>query len=204
MHHFDKNYWEEHWVSAISPKERIMPVNPYLADETKQLTAGTALDAGCGIGTEALWLAQNGWHVTGADISAAALATAASRAEEAEQSHRVEWVETDVARWEPNRTWDLVTTHYAHPDTGQLAFYKRLGSWIDTNGTLLIVGHHHGTHHQHEHPEEATAGLDEITGLFPAPDWRIEASYEHTRSIDTAHRTTQLHDVVVRVQRLRK
>src|SRR5699024_12022342 len=107
--HFEKHDSEDHSVSAISPKERIMPVNPYLADETKQLTAGTALDAGCGIGTEALWLAQNGWHVTGADISAAALATAASRAEEAEQSHRVEWVETDVARWEPNRTWDLVT-----------------------------------------------------------------------------------------------
>ena len=201
MHDFDKKYWEEHWVSATSPKERIMPVNPYLADETKQLSPGTALDAGCGIGTEALWLAENGWQVTGADISAAALATAARRAEETEQSHRVEWVETDVARWEPNRTWDLVTTHYAHPDTGQLAFYKRLGSWVATNGTLLIVGHHHGTHHQHEHPEEATVSLDAIAELFTEPDWRIEASYEQTRSV--GHRSAPLHDVVVRVQRIR-
>lgn len=204
MDHFDKKYWEEHWASATSPKDGIMPVNPYLADEAKQLTAGTAFDAGCGIGTEALWLAESGWQVTGADISAAALATAARRAEEAEQSHRIEWVETDVSRWEPNRTWDLVTTHYAHPDTGQLAFYRRLGSWVDTNGTLLIVGHHHGTHHEHDRPEEATVSLDAITELFPVPDWRIEASYEHTRTIDTGHRSTQLHDVVVRVQRLRK
>lgn len=81
---------------------------------------------------------------------------------------------------------------------------KRFGSWVGTNGILLVVRHHHGTRHQHDHPEEATVSLDAIAELFQAHDWRIEASYEHTRTIDTAHRTTQLHDVVVRVQRFRK
>ena len=41
---------------------------------------GTALDAGCGEGAEATWLASRGWDVTAADISAEALARAAARA----------------------------------------------------------------------------------------------------------------------------
>lgn len=203
MPQFDKTYWEDHWTPKASAQDRHMPVNPYLASETRHLNPGTALDAGCGTGTEVLWLAEHGWQVTGADISATALDKAAKRAAEAGQADSVEWIETNVARWEPHRTWDLVTTHYAHPDTGQLPFYELLGSWVAENGSLLIVGHHHGTHHQHDHPEEATVTLEAIAELFHAPSWSIDASYENTRTIDRGHHGAgQLHDVVVRVQRL--
>src|SRR5699024_12057259 len=47
---------------------------------------------------------------------------------------------------------------------------KRFGSWVGTNGILLIVRHHHGTRHQHDHPEEATVSLDAIAELFQAQD----------------------------------
>ena len=76
----DGRYWEEHWQSL--GEDAIGEVaNPYVVAETSGLGCGTALDAGCGAGAEAVWLAEQGWDVTGADISPAALAKARRRAE---------------------------------------------------------------------------------------------------------------------------
>ena len=66
---FDKDYWESHWqqASGHAPGPELVP-NPYLAREISRLAPGTALDAGCGEGAEAIWLATAGWQVTAADI----------------------------------------------------------------------------------------------------------------------------------------
>ena len=74
-HGFDKDFWERHWQQGQAGGPGSMggnPPNPYLARETSGLTPGTALDAGCGGGAEAIWLASHGWHVTAADISSEA------------------------------------------------------------------------------------------------------------------------------------
>lgn len=210
-HEFDRTYWENHWDSGRtkSPGRAAPPVNPYLPTETAHLHPGTALDAGCGIGAEVLWLAEQGWQVTGVDISATALAAAAGRSVATGSADHVEWVETDVSTWEPDRSWDLVVTCYAHPASGQLAFYRHIASWVAPGGTLLIVGHHHDgradDHHAHDnrggHPETATADTAGITGLFTGPQWRIEAAYETTRTVIARERPVQLDDVIVRVRR---
>lgn len=114
MPEFDKSYWDEHWAPADTGPSELLPVNPYLLVETDALTPGTALESGCGEGTEALWLAERGWQVTGADISTTALARARARGAERGLADRVEWVEADLMRWEHERQWDLVVTHYAH------------------------------------------------------------------------------------------
>ncbi|WP_246018886.1 methyltransferase domain-containing protein [Saccharothrix australiensis] len=72
------------------------PPNPYLAREVGELTPGTALDAGCGAGAEATWLAERGRRVTAADTSAEALARAAERATASRVGERLRW-------WRP--TW---------------------------------------------------------------------------------------------------
>lgn len=208
MAEFDKDYWEQHWNPAASSAERRLPVNPYLADETAHLHPGTALDAGCGTGTEAIWLAEQGWQVTAADISHTALATARARPVSADASTPIEWVETDLSRWEPGRTWDLVVTSYAHPDIGQLPFYRRITSWVAPGGTLLIVGHLHDqqhSEHHHDghngHPKSASATVDAITSLFDTPGWLIDTAYEHTRTVHPEGTPVQLRDVIVRAQR---
>lgn len=208
MAEFDKNYWEQHWNPVTSGNERRLPANPYLADETAQLHPGTALDAGCGTGTEAIWLAEQGWQVTAADISHTALKTARARPISADASTPIEWVETDLSRWEPERTWDLVITSYAHPDIGQLPFYQRIASWVAPGGTLLIVGHlhdqQHSEHHHdghHRHPENASATAEAITSLFDMPEWQIDSAYEHTRTVHEGGTAVQLRDVIVRAQR---
>lgn len=202
MAQFDKSYWEEHWAPGTGPDARSLPPHPYLQSETTGLPPTTVLDAGCGTGTEALWLAEQGWQVTAADISATALATAQARVTAPDPEGRIEWVEADLSRWEPARTWDLVVTHYAHSDLGQLAFYRRIASWVAPGGTLLIVGHlHTAGHHGDERPGDATASRAGITGLFDATDWTIESQYENTRTVRPGGHVVQLHDVIVRARR---
>jgi len=112
--YFDRDYWVSHWQQAnrTGVGQEIVP-NPYLASETSSLTAGTALDAGCGEGAEALWLAARGWRVTAVDISAEVLSRAAERARTVGvEPERVHWVEADLSGWNRARgsTWSPPTT----------------------------------------------------------------------------------------------
>lgn len=202
-HAFDKDYWEKHWDDRTA---HAAVANPYLVAETAGLTPGTALDAGCGAGAEAIWLAAQGWQVTGADISGAALTAAARRADAA--AVHVEWVEADLTSWSPAERWDLVVTHYAHPSTPQLEFYRRIAQWVAPGGTLLIIGHLHDGAHHHSHdghdepPDEATVTAKDITALFDATAWRIDTATERSRTVGAhGEHSKTLRDVVVRVSR---
>jgi SAM-dependent methyltransferase len=52
--------------------------NLALTEQVVALTPGTALEVGCGEGADAIWLAAQGWQVTGVDFSAQALHRAAA------------------------------------------------------------------------------------------------------------------------------
>ena len=213
---FDKDYWESHWQQADGPTSgRAVPPNPYLAREISSLTPGTALDAGCGEGAEAMWLATEGWQVTAADISTEALSRASERAmKSCAAPERVQWIEADLSAWEPGKQFDLVTTHYAHPAMPQLAFYERISGWVAPGGTLLIVGHHHtsetpGHGHSQEQrvpggnpPEEVSVTAASITDGLDATRWDIVTADEPIRTLTKgAGRTLRLNDVVVRATR---
>ncbi|PXA71653.1 class I SAM-dependent methyltransferase [Cryobacterium arcticum] len=215
-HSFEKDYWEEHWVQADDPASAVAnesTANPYLLRETATLRPGTALDAGCGTGAEAIWLAGQGWRVTAADISANALQRAGAAG--AAVGSAVTWVEADLTTWVPNDRFDLVVTSYAHPAVPQLAFYDRISDWVAPGGTLLIIGHlhHHdaadgeanGHDHQHDDhpPAEATVTRADITARLDPAVWRIDTAEEHSRQLDGEEgRVLTLHDVVVRAGRL--
>lgn len=194
-HEFDKDYWDKVWHGDRATAMGTSPANPHLVQQVGDLPPGRALDAGCGAGAEAIWLAQQGWQVTGADVAAAALETAAERAAAAGVTDRVQWVQADLSEWEPASPYDLVTTHYAHPAMPQLEFYDRIASWVAPGGTLLIVGHLH--HHDHGTPEEASVTAADITARLDAEVWEIETAEESHRS--TGH--SDVHDVVVRARR---
>jgi len=212
---FDKDYWEQRWRQGRSGGPGSMsgnPPNPYLASEIGNLTPRTALDAGCGAGAEAIWLASAGWHVTAADISSEALSRVVERAASSGVSDRVRWVEADLSVWDPGTQFDLVMTHYAHPAMPQLDFYDRIAEWVAPGGTLLIVGHLH-THDDHGHgdghgdgphlPAEASATAAAVTARLDDNQWEIVTAEERHRTL-TGHggRAVSLYDVVVRATRL--
>lgn len=197
-HTFDDHYWNDIWTGDRAVAMSTSDPNPHLLSETRDLVPGTALDAGCGAGAEAIWLASRGWTVTAADISPAALAFGQERAAAAGLAGQVEWLSADLSTWEPGATYDLVTTHYAHPAMPQLEFYDRLAAWVAPGGTLLIVGHLHG----HDSPDEASATAANITARLDSPAWEVVTAEESQRTAGgPGGHATVLHDVVVRVAR---
>jgi SAM-dependent methyltransferase len=201
---FDQAYWESHWGQADG--HGTGPPSPYLAREVGNLTPGTALDAGCGEGAEAIWLAAKGWQVTAADISTEALSRAAAHAATSGTAPaQIRWVEADLSFWEPGTRFDLVTTHYAHAAIAQLALYERISHWVAPGGTLLIVGHRHSAEtagHGHHPPEKASVTAGDITAALGAGGWDIVTVEEPTRTLTSGDgRTVQLDDVIVRATR---
>ncbi len=90
-----------------------------------------------------IWLAQQGWTVTGADFSANGLARAAGHAADAGVADRVTWWQVDARQLAADgRTFDLVTTHFLHPpDGGMVDVTRRLADAVAPGGHLLVVGH---------------------------------------------------------------
>lgn len=213
-HEFDHDYWDQIWQGDRAADMAGGEPNPHLMREVADLAPGTALDAGCGAGAEAIWLATRGWQVTAADIASAALEHAAERAAASGVAGRVRWVQADLSAWEPDTRYDLVTTHYAHPAMPQHEFYDRIASWVAPGGTLLIVGHLHqdaagddGHNHPDEHagdgpPASASATAATITARLDPALWEVETAQEsHRTGSGPGGHETALHDVVVRATR---
>jgi SAM-dependent methyltransferase len=115
--------------------------NPLLVSRTADLMPGSALDLGCGDGANAIWLARQGWRVTGVDWSGVALAKARSHTEAAGVS--VEWVMADLLNWSPpSGTFDLVVLVFLHawPDERR-PMYAGAARAVAPGGRLLVIGH---------------------------------------------------------------
>jgi SAM-dependent methyltransferase len=140
-----KTYWDGFYQSVQTPADWVARPNPLLVDEVSDLPAGTALDLGCGAGGDAIWLAENGWQVTAADVSAAVLARAATAAAQAGVSDRIDWQEHDLTRSLPAGTFDLVTAQYLHsPIAGAAereAVFASAATAVAPGGTLLVISH---------------------------------------------------------------
>jgi len=81
----------------------------YLAEICHSRPRGRALDMGCGAGTDAVFLARQGWEVTALDFMPKALEYTKARADEAGVS--VELVEADITSWDAPAPFDLVLDH---------------------------------------------------------------------------------------------
>jgi 2-polyprenyl-3-methyl-5-hydroxy-6-metoxy-1,4-benzoquinol methylase len=138
---FEPDAWEERY-SGDEDVWSGQP-NPQLVAEATGLTPGTALDVGCGEGGDVIWLAQQGWRVTGADFSAQGLARAARHAKAAGVADRVDWWQVDAREISgKGRSYDLVTTHFLHPPGGRMPdIVRRLAAMVAPGGHLLVVGH---------------------------------------------------------------
>jgi SAM-dependent methyltransferase len=138
---FDRGFWEELYGSQTSLWTG--RPNPQLVTEAANLRPGRALDAGCGEGGDALWLATSGWRVTAVDFSATALARGAKEAAAQGLDERISWLQADLTSWAPEEQFDLVSAQFMHlPTPERTALFARLAAAVAPGGTLLIVGHH--------------------------------------------------------------
>lgn len=188
---FGSQWWEHHYQE--SPSGRSLP-NPQLVAELTDLPVGTALDAGCGEGADAVWLARRGWDVTAVDISP----TVVGRAKElADQGLRISWSVADMTVWEPPRQYDLVVSQYVHPDIPFSDFVARLAQAVAPGGTLFVVGHDHGD----SRPENASIATDAITRALSTELWVVDVAEVRTRQMRRGSTQRTLEDVVVKAHR---
>ena len=141
MSEYDRNFWEQRWSQALRAHgDRVAqrPPNGHLTAEIGDLRPGRALDAGCGHGSDTLWLAARGWRVTAVDFAATALAYARSTAEAMgpDVAERIDWVEADLASWTPQRDeYDLVVCLYVHVAGSVEEMVQRMATGVARGGS---------------------------------------------------------------------
>ncbi|WP_109336234.1 class I SAM-dependent methyltransferase [Rhodococcus oxybenzonivorans] len=105
----------------------------------------TALDVGCGHGTDVIWLAYGGWRVRAVDIATTGCATHESTPKplDADITSRIDWVQSCFAiETLAEEHSDLTSIHYVHPAGSREVLFRRLAASVAPGGPLLIVGHH--------------------------------------------------------------
>jgi SAM-dependent methyltransferase len=136
-----------------------------------------ALDLGCGEGADALWLAAQGWRVTGVDWSDVALARA--RAAAASAGLPATFAVGDItdpawlATLSETGTFDLVTLAFLHPEPEDRArFYAPLPGLVAPGGHLLVIAHDpdHGARGLPGPPPHRLLGVDDILGALALAD----------------------------------
>ncbi|HEU0033452.1 MAG TPA: methyltransferase domain-containing protein [Kofleriaceae bacterium] len=91
--------------------------NRLLVDTVRDVSPGTALDVAMGQGRNALYLASQGWKVTGVDLSDEGLRQA--RAEAQRRKLALDTIQANLDRFDFGvAKWDLVTMIYAGDDVG--------------------------------------------------------------------------------------
>jgi SAM-dependent methyltransferase len=188
---FDRDFWERRWTEALREhpdKVASRPPNAHLRHDVENLTPGLALDAGCGHGAEAIWLAASGWQVTALDFSETALdhARSSARTVGADVAGRIEWVQGDLGSWTPPpRRFDLVSCLYVHV-TGSVAdMVTRLGSGVAPGGSLFLVGHRPvdpATGEPTPAAGQVQVSVEDALDALDARDWEIVVAEQRPRA----------------------
>lgn len=115
--------------------------NRFLVSEAADLRPGRALDLACGEGRNAVWLAQQGWQVTGVDFSAVALEKARHLA--AASGVEAEWIVADLLGYRPEvGAFDLVLLFYLQvPAAQRREIVRAAADAVASGGTFLLVAH---------------------------------------------------------------
>jgi SAM-dependent methyltransferase len=185
---FDRDSWERRWQQALGEHADAVasrPPNAYLRAVTGDRQPGRALDAGCGHGAEAIWLAVTGWRVTAVDFSVTALDHARTTAR-ALGVDGIDWVEGDLGSWAPEPgAFDLVSCLYVHVAGSVGEMVTRLGSGVAPGGTLFLVGHlpvDPATGAPSPAAGQVQVSVEAALEVLDPYEWKIVVSEERPRS----------------------
>ncbi len=206
---FGAGFWDERYRSARQVWSG--QPNPQLVAEVDGRPPGRALDAGCGEGADAIWLAQRGWDVLATDISGVAVQRGEQHARDAAPIAvaKIEWRQADLLAEPPEADcFDLVSAQFMQlPPEPRKRLFTALAAAVRAGGTLLVVGHH---------PSDLDTGVarppmpelfytsDEVAGLLD-DSWTVEVSEARPRTAKTPDGVgVTIHDAVLVATRRRR
>lgn len=132
-----RSVWNEAYSRPDPPLSG--PPSEIVVQAVRGLRPGKALDFGMGLGRNALWLAAQGWDVTGIDISDVAIEKV--RAAAAPKKLPVNAVLADIRQYDlGSEQWDLIVAANMHTLTVENA--PRLAAALKSGGILVIEGFH--------------------------------------------------------------
>ncbi|WP_159449093.1 bifunctional 2-polyprenyl-6-hydroxyphenol methylase/3-demethylubiquinol 3-O-methyltransferase UbiG [Demequina sp. NBRC 110055] len=181
------------WEAKYREREALWSGQPNapLVDEVENLAPASALEVGCGEGADAVWLATQGWQVTGVDLSATALARAQVHAEASGVSSHVTFTDRELsAVIADHGPWELVTSMYTHPGEGGRWLVETLAAAVAPGGRLLVVGHHPTDPHAAEHPDLARSAFaaEDVADVLDRSEWEVSASIrERVTMVEAGH-----------------
>ncbi len=146
MQELNRDYWEKMYEMPLEElpweiKEAPQELKAYI--ETSKSSGGTALDAGCGTGNFSVYLAKNGYSVTGVDYSEKALTIARKNNEELKLP--ITYIHTDLTELEKavaGTTYDLILDYKVshHLSSERLKEYiAQCVSILKSKGRILLV-----------------------------------------------------------------
>jgi SAM-dependent methyltransferase len=137
----------------------------FVIEAAKGLKPGTALDLGTGQGRNAVYLARQGWDVTGLDISQAGLNAAKENASKA--GVRIQTVKSDYNSFDFGaEQWDLIVMEFAWAPVSEPAFAAKIEKSLRPGGIVIFE-------HFINNPKDAYApmvralGPGALRGYFP-------------------------------------
>ena len=133
---WDDRYRDTDLVWSATP-------NRWVAQETELLAPGRALDMACGEGRNSIFLAQQGWGVTGVDFSGEAIAKSRRLALAQQPPVTVDWRCSDATRFAEPSSYDLAMLVYLQLPAPQRRLAIR-AAWqsLRSGGVLLVIAHH--------------------------------------------------------------
>jgi len=208
-----------YWEARYADQDRMWSgrVNAVLADTVERHVSPRrrgdprdlrALDLGCGEGGDVLWLAAQGWAATGVDLSGTATDRGRAAAEAAGLGDRTTFVAADLAVWDTDERFDLVTASFLQSWPVEIprdAILHRATRFVAPGGHLLVTAHAAppGGVPEEFHGHRFPTPTDDLDALALAPDeWDVVAADTRPRSVQRDDGTVHdLLDSVVLVRR---
>jgi SAM-dependent methyltransferase len=191
---WDERYSGDELVWSSTP-------NQFLVAEVAGLPAGRAVDLACGEGRNAIWLAEEGWEVTGVDFSPVGLTKAKRFADLS--GVQVTWIESAVEDWTPPpEGFDLVAMLYLQlPEPARSAALFAAASAVTPGGTLLVVAHDvDNLSRGYGGPPNSDVlyAVSDVTEAAVEAGLTVERAEQATRVVDTDDGPREAIDTIVR------
>ena len=132
---------KERWNKVYSNSKPTYPTEPnkFLMEVVRGRKAGKALDVGMGSGRNSLFLAREGWDVTGVDISDEGIRVAKEQAAKLGVKLHAVLQSADQFDFGKDR-WDLIVGIYIHNIFTQNA--ARIREGLKPGGIIVVEGFH--------------------------------------------------------------